>query len=174
MGSFRLGKPVISRLEYSSGARLPLGKVDPRVFGVHVNSPTDDSVRLHNPKLGRRFLYARRLKRFSTFAGHLSRLKLCWRRVRHKLSGCRESAFLQRTNCSEIVQGRTSGMFTVIAFADGTSMTSLRVDGSTTAYTHKICSKPTVTSQPSSLKFPEPLIATVKYSITLGTKSPLT
>ena len=124
MGSFRLGKPVISRLEYSSGARLPLGKLDPRVFGVHVNSPTGDYVRLHDANWGGVFLDGS-----SGLSGFPLR-GICPIKIAAGV-GCGTNYQIvvkvhygSGTNYSEVVGAKQSGMCTVIAFADGTSMTS--------------------------------------------------
>ena len=41
MGDFVLGKPPVGKYEYSSGAKLPVGKLDNCLFGVHINAPTE-------------------------------------------------------------------------------------------------------------------------------------
>jgi len=41
MSEFKLAKIPLSRYEYRSGHKLPLGKLDPRLFSVHVNIGVD-------------------------------------------------------------------------------------------------------------------------------------
>ncbi len=42
MGEFRLGKPLLTgrAAAYATGSKLPLGKLDPRLFAVFINSPS--------------------------------------------------------------------------------------------------------------------------------------
>ena len=47
MGPFQLGKIPLGKSEYSSGHRIPLGKLNPSLFAIWVNSPTSGVV-LHN------------------------------------------------------------------------------------------------------------------------------
>ena len=52
---FERSKVPIGKDDYSSGMKLPLGKLHPALFGVHINSPTGNIIQLHDAYRGKFF-----------------------------------------------------------------------------------------------------------------------